>query len=104
MLTPLRDRILVKPEEADTTTASGLVLVRDYTPENVGTVIAVPVSCAHNCPDCGTTVLAPPSVAVGDTVLFGYDAGQEITMDEARYFLIRDTDLIAVLTHEETHG
>ena len=100
-LTPLTDRILVKPEEADNTTASGLVLIRDYAPENVGTVVAIPERAGHDCPECGTRVFTPPSVKVGDTVLFGYDAGQEITLDEARYFLIRDADLIAVLTTEE---
>jgi co-chaperonin GroES (HSP10) len=104
MLTPLADRILIKPDTPDDTTDSGLVMVRDYAPENAGTVVAVPERCGHLCPECGSKVFAPPSVQVGDTVLFGYDAGQEITIDDARYLLIRDADLIAVLQPEETHG
>ena len=104
MLTPLTDRILIKPDVPEDVTDSGLVMVRDYTPENSGTVVAVPERSGHLCPECGAKVFAPPSVKVGDTVLFGYDAGQEIRMDETRYLLIRDADLIAVWTPEETHG
>ena len=104
MLTPLTDRILIAPETLSDTTDSGRVMVRDYTPENTGTVVAVPERCGHLCPECGCKVFKTPSVKVGDTVLFGYDAGQEIRIDDTRYLLIRDADLIAVLTPEETHG
>ena len=106
-LQPLADRILIKPTEADNTTESGLILVQDHTPENSGTVVAVPHRCGVQCPECDAKVFIEPSVKVGDVVLFGYDAGQEITLESERYLLIRDTDLIAVLstTEEEvTHG
>ena len=97
MLIPLTDRILIKPELAPDVTDSGLHLVRDWTPENSGTVVAVPTQVNATCSDCGASVHRAPSVQVGDTVLFGYDAGQEITLDDERYLLIRDADLIAVL-------
>lgn len=97
MLTPLTDRILIQPDDPPDTTESGLVLVQDAPPENVGTVVAVPGRCSTLCPECGTKVFAVPSVKVGDTVLFGYDAGQEVRIDDVRYLLIRDADLIAVL-------
>jgi len=97
VLMPLTDRILVKPDEADNTTASGLVLIRDHTPENVGTVVALPPRCGHHCPECGTKVFTEPSVKVGDTVLFGYDAGQQVTIDDERYLLMREDDLLCVL-------
>lgn len=106
MLSPLADRILIKPDTPSDVTESGIKMIRDYVPENMGTVVALPSHCTALCPDCGTKVVKEPSVKVGDTVLFGYDAGQEITIDASRYLLIRDTDLIAVLSTEEevTHG
>lgn len=97
MLIPLTDRILIKPDVAPTQTESGLHLVQDAPPENSGVVVAVPERCGTDCPECGHKVFHPPSVKVGDLVLFGYDAGQEIRVDEDRYLLIRDVDLIAVL-------
>lgn len=97
MLKPLTDRILIKPDTMPDTTDSGLVLVRDYTPENSGTVVAIPERARATCAECSASVFVEPSVKVGDTVLFGYDAGQEVAIDSERYLLIRDTDLIAVL-------
>lgn len=97
MLTPLTDRILIKPELAPDTTDSGLHLVRDWTPEQTGTVVAIPSAVFVHCPECGAQAPAAPSVQVGDVVAFGYDAGQEITIDDERFLLIRDRDLIAVL-------
>ena len=97
MLMPLTDRVLIKPDDPPTETASGLVMVRDYTPENSGTVIAVPSRVSSHCPDCGATIFVTPDVKVGDTVLFGYDAGQQVSIDDERYLLIRHQDLSAIL-------
>jgi co-chaperonin GroES (HSP10) len=40
-----------------------------------------------------------PSVKVGDTVLFSWASGQEITVDDGKetYLLMRESDLLAVL-------
>jgi chaperonin GroES len=97
MMTPLMDRILIRPDVAPDVTESGLHLVRDWTPEQTGTVIALPRAVRAHCPDCGCVVPTAPSVKVGDYVAFGYDAGQEITINDDRFLLIRDRDLIAVL-------
>jgi co-chaperonin GroES (HSP10) len=98
VITPLYDRILIRPELAPDTTDSGLHLVRDWTPEHHGTVVALPATVQQTCPDCGGTVPGSPSVQIGDVVAFSIEAGQELTIDEERYLLIRDRDLIAVLT------
>lgn len=97
MLKPLADRVLIKPDEAATMTESGIHLVPTHAPEYSGTVVAIPERCSTHCPECGGAVFHVPSVQVGDTVLFGADAGQEIWIDAERYLLIRDTDLSAVL-------
>jgi co-chaperonin GroES (HSP10) len=46
ILRPLNDRVLIKPHEAPTETASGLQLVEHRKPEQTGTVVAVGVQ-AH---------------------------------------------------------
>jgi chaperonin GroES len=38
-----------------------------------------------------------PSVKVGDDVLFSWTVGQEITVDDERYLLMRETDILAVV-------
>ena len=65
---PLADRVLIKVSEAETKTASGIII-----PDNAqekpqkGTVIAVGKGTKEN----------PMSVNVGDTVLYGKYAGTE---------------------------
>jgi co-chaperonin GroES (HSP10) len=44
ILTPLSDRVLIKPTAAPTETASGLQLVEHWKPEQTGTVVAVGAS------------------------------------------------------------
>ena len=97
MITPIRDRIVVKPEPNDTQTASGLQLVEHYKPEVMGTVVAVPERIAQHCPECGHCLFTPVSVKVGDTVIFGWDCGQELFVDDERYLLIKEADLSAIL-------
>lgn len=97
MLRPLTDRILIKPDPTgDTITASGVLLVEHWKPENLGEVVAVPVRAEVHCPECGSRVFAKPCVSVGDLVLFSHQSGQDITIDGERYLLMREDDLLAV--------
>lgn len=47
-----------------------------------------------------------PCCAVGDDVLFAYDAGQKITLDDETFILLHENDLLAVVEPEKelTHG
>lgn len=96
MLRPLVNNVLIRPEAAPETTASGLHLVEHWRPENLGTVIATGPYSETECPECLHRHSVPMSVEVGDTVLFPQNAGQEVTVGEDRYLLLRETDLIAV--------
>lgn len=97
MLKPLTDRILIKPDpHQDTITASGITLVEDWKPEHMGEVVSVPERADAHCPECGCRVFALPSVKVGDIVLFSHQSGQEITIEDTRYLLMREDDLLAV--------
>jgi len=85
---PLADRVLVKPLEAETTTASGLI-IPDSAKEKQqkGTVIAV----GKGTKDESMTV------KVGDTVLFGKYAGTELVLESTEYLIMREADILAIV-------
>ena len=85
---PLADRVLVKPIEAETTTASGLI-IPDSAKEKQqeGTVIAV----GNGTKD------EPMTVKVGDTVLFGKYAGSELVLGGTEYLIMREADILAII-------
>ena len=76
-ITPLADRVVVKPQDAEETTAGGLI-IPDTAKEKPqrGTVVAVGPGKVEN----GTKV--DMTVKAGDTVLYGKYAGTEITLDD----------------------
>jgi chaperonin GroES len=85
---PLEDRIVVRPLEAETVTASGLVI-----PDT-----------AKEKPMRGTVVAAgngkkdePMTVKVGDTVLYGKYAGTELAVDGKDYLIMRESDIFCIL-------
>lgn len=95
-LKPLNDRIIVEPSEAETRTASGLVLP-DSAQEKPqrGRVIAVgPGKRLDN----GT--LAVPDVSAGDTVLYGKYSGTEVKLAGKDYVILRAEDVLGILVGE----
>ena len=92
-LKPLHDRMVVRVLEAETKTASGLVI-----PDNAaekptrGTVLAVGTGRTLD----NGSVLAM-AVAVGDTVLFGKYAGQTVKVDGEELTILREDDVFAVI-------
>lgn len=90
---PLEDRILIKPIEPETKTASGI-----YLPESAkekpmqGKVVALgPGKLLDN----GERVA--PSVKKGDTVVFGKYAGTEIEIKNVRHMIMRESELLGVI-------
>ena len=95
-LKPLNDRIIIEPSEAETRTASGLVLP-DSAQEKPqrGRVLAVgPGKRLDN----GT--LSVPDVTVGDTVLYGKYAGTEVKLAGKDYVILRAEDVLGILMGE----
>jgi chaperonin GroES len=90
---PLEDRILVKPIEAETKTASGI-----YLPETAkerpmkGKVLAAGPGRRL---DNGKR--AQPSVKKGDTVVFGKYAGTEVEIKGDKHLILRETELLGVI-------
>jgi chaperonin GroES len=88
MIKPLADRVVIEPKEAETKTASGL-----YIPDT-----------AKEKPQQGTVVAAGPGkkdeemeLKVGDRVLYGKYAGTEVTCDDKKYLIMKQSDVLAVI-------
>jgi len=85
---PLADRVLVEPVQAETKTASGII-IPDTAKEKPqeGTVVAV----GNGKPD------EPMTVKVGDIVLYGKYAGSELKLDGKDYLIVRESDLLGII-------
>ena len=88
MLKPLADRVLIEPKEAETKTAAGL-----YIPDT-----------AKEKPQQGTVVAAGPGkkdepreVKVGDQVIYGKYAGTEVTFEDKKYLIVKQSDILAIV-------
>ena len=93
-LRPLHDRVIVKRLEAETKTAGGIVIPGSATEKpNKGEIVAVGTGKVL---DDGK-VLAP-AVKVGETVLFGKYSGQEYKDGTVEYVVLKEEDIIAVLS------
>ncbi|MBR4788943.1 MAG: co-chaperone GroES [Bacteroidales bacterium] len=88
MIKPLADRVLIEPQEAQTKTASGI-----YIPDT-----------AKEKPQQGKVIAAGPGkkdepmeVKVGDVVLYGKYAGTEVTVEDKKYLIVKQQDILAIL-------
>ena len=91
-IVPLGDRVVLKREEAETTTSGGIVLPDSAADKpQRGSVIAI--GDGH-VKDDGTKV--PLTVKEGDRVIFSSYAGEEIKIDEEEYLLLKESDILAV--------
>ena len=90
---PLEDRVLVKPIESESKTASGI-----YLPESAkekpmqGKVVAVgPGKMLDN----GERIT--PSVKKGDTVVYGKYAGTEVEIKGEKHLILKESELLGVI-------
>lgn len=88
MIRPLADRVLIEPKEAETKTAAGI-----YIPDT-----------AKEKPQQGRIIAAGPGkkdepmeVKVGDDVLYGKYAGTEVTYEDKKYLIVKQSDILAIL-------
>jgi len=92
-LTPLGDRLVVKPSAREEMTKSGIVLpdtVKERPQE--GTILAVGPGRTL---DDGTR--EPIEVAVGQKILFQKYAGTEFKLDEDELLILSQKDVLAVI-------
>src|SRR4029079_15056092 len=93
-LKPLDDRIVVRPNEAETQTASGLV-IPDTAKEKPqqGEVLAVgPGKRAESSGE-----LIPTGISVGDVVLYSKYGGTEVAVDGEDLLVLNARDVLAVV-------
>ena len=88
MIKPLADRVLIEPKEAETKTASGI-----YIPDT-----------AKEKPQQGKVVAVGPGkkdepmeVKVGEEILYGNYAGTEVTVEDKKYLIVKQSDILAIL-------
>jgi chaperonin GroES len=89
---PLEDRILVSPLDAETTTASGLV-IPDTAKEKPqeGEVLAVGPGRFEE----GQRL--PLDIKVGDKVIYSKYGGTEVKYDNAEYLILSARDVLAIV-------
>jgi chaperonin GroES len=92
-LKPLEDRILVRPEEGEETTASGIV-IPDTAKEKPqeGTVLAVGPGKRSDTGD-----LVPMDVKEGDRVIYSKYGGTEIKLEGEELLILSARDVLAIL-------
>jgi len=85
---PLADRVLIEPMQAETKTASGIII-----PDT-----------AKEKPQKGKVVAVGPgtkdekvTVKIGDYVLYGKYAGTELKLEGKDYLMMRESDILAIV-------
>ena len=87
-ITPLADRVIIQQAEAETTTASGIIIpdTAQEKPQK-GTVIAVGKGTEDN----------PMTVKAGDNILYGKYAGTELKYNGSDYMIMKESDILAII-------
>jgi chaperonin GroES len=92
-LKPLDDRVVVKTEEAEETTAGGIVLPGSAQEKPMmGKIVAVGDG---KLLDNGNR--AKVAVKKGETVLYGKYAGSDVEVDGTEYKILRESEILGVL-------
>mgnify|MGYP002401526398 CR=1 FL=1 len=85
MKKPLGDRVIVKPNAAMAVTDSGFELSSESIDRpQEGIAVAVGIRCTE------------PELKEGVKVTYGKFAGQQITIDEVEYLIMKESEIIAV--------
>ncbi len=89
---PLFDRVVLKPLESESETKGGILLpTAAQEKSQLAQVVAVGNGRNAEGKDIGM------SVKVGDKVLFGKYTGTEVEIDEQKYVVVRQPDILAVI-------
>lgn len=92
-LRPLGDRVVVLPTEKESRTASGIVLPESAKEKpQEGRIVAVGNG---NRDEKGDRIAM--DVKVDDVVLYAKYAGTEVKLDDNKYLILRESDILAVV-------
>ena len=93
-LKPLHDRVLVKPEESEEKTKGGIIIpdtAKKDKPQK-GEIVAVGDG---KITEDGKVL--PLNVKPGDKVLFAKYAGNEVKIDDKKFLVMRESDILAII-------
>lgn len=90
---PVGDRILVQ-HAAEKEQVRGGVIIPDNAREKPQEAKVIALGTGTKAKDGGTT---PFEVKIGDTVLVGKFAGAEVRLDDQKFTLVREDDILGVL-------
>lgn len=93
-LKPLEDRIVVRPDEAETQTASGLV-IPDTAKEKPQQGEVLAVGPGKRSETSGELVAV--DINAGDTVLYSKYGGTEVTVDGEDLLVLNSRDVLAIV-------
>ena len=92
-VTPLHDRIVVKPDEDEKVSAGGILIAPKATEKSVlGTVLAIGTG---KYMDNGQ--FREIKVKVGDRIVFGKNAGAPIKLHGDEVVIMREEEVLAIL-------
>lgn len=92
MIRPLGDRVVIEVAQAETKTASGIILADTAKEKPMkGVIVAVGPGEFQN----GTRL--PLDVKTGDVVIYSKYAGTEVKVDGKDYLVVRQSDILAVV-------
>ena len=94
-LQPLEDRIVVRPNSAEATTAYGLV-IPDTAKEKPQQGEVLAVGPGRRAESTGEVI--PTGVKAGDTVVYSKYGGTEITVDGEDLLILSSRDVLATIT------
>ena len=93
---PLHDRVVVKRIDAEEKTKGGIIMPDSAKEKpSQGQVVAVGPGGRD---EAGK--LIPIDLKVGDKVLFGKWSGTEVKLDNVEYLIMKESDIMGVLTEE----
>ena len=82
------NKVIVEPVEAETKTASGII-IPDSAKEKPHKGVVIATGKGKND--------EPMEIKAGDTVLFGKYSGTEIHIDDKKYLVMNQSDILVVL-------
>jgi chaperonin GroES len=88
-ITPLHDRVVIRPSEQDGVSRGGIIIPDTAKEKPIKGVV---VACGN-----GSGSDSPMTVKVGDVVLYGRYSGNEIDLNEEKCLIMRESDILAIL-------
>jgi chaperonin GroES len=91
-LKPLGDRVVLKKQEAEEKTQSGIILPDSAKEKPQAAVVA---AVGPGRVEDGKTI--PVQVKEGDKVIYSHYSGTEVKLDDEEYIIVKQSDILAVI-------